>query len=250
MDVRRSAALESLQALEAERRSVEASAGLEEGASPHRADQLLADAVERRDALSAALEKMNIRLGELEERLEQARNDRTFDQLKFEYYELQCRLRERKDELVSLLLAKRVLEKSIAAWESRNQPEVYREAGRLFSMMTDGAWVRISMTADGRMTAVAANGQVREVRHLSLGTCQQLYLSLRIAMLLHAERVGASIPVLADDILVHFDANRRSLAARALAELAEKRQVIVFTCHRETVDALREASSELTFLNL
>ena len=58
---------------------------------------------------------MNQRYGELDQRLRGARNDRSFDALKLEYQELQCRLRESKRELVTLLLAKRMLEKSIAA---------------------------------------------------------------------------------------------------------------------------------------
>ena len=56
--------------------------------------------------------------------------------------------------------------------------------------------------------------------------------------------------MLADDILVNFDATRRRAAARILAELAECRQVIVFTCHQETVEALREAQPELNYLVL
>ena len=149
-----------------------------------------------------------------------------------------------------LLLAKRMLDKSIAAWESRSQPEVFAQASRLFTLMTVGQWIRVSMTRDGRLIATAYDGTVAEVRHLSLGTCQQLYLSLRIAMLLQADKVGASIPVLADDILVNFDSARRRAAARALAELAAHRQVIVFTCHRETADALREADPDLVYREL
>jgi len=170
--------------------------------------------------------------------------------LKLRYQQGRCRLRESKYELVSLLLAKRMLEQSIAAWESRSQPEVYAKASRLLSLMTDGAWERMRMTAEGRLVAVSGNGEVREVRHLSLGTCQQLYLSLRVAMLLHASSVGRSIPVIADDILVNFDAARRAASARVLAELAQARQVIVFTCHRQTVDALREADPSLTYIEL
>ena len=125
---------------------------------------------------------------------------------------------------------------------------MYAQASRLLALLTDGAWTRVSMTGEGRLVATALDGTTREVRHLSLGTCQQLYLSLRIAMLLQADSVGTSIPVLADDILVNFDATRRRNAARAIAELARKRQVIVFTCHRETAAALQEAGEDAAYL--
>jgi uncharacterized protein YhaN len=163
---------------------------------------------------------------------------------------LRCELRERKSELVTLMLAKRMLEKSILAWESRSQPEVYAQASKLLELITGGVWVRVSMSPEGTLNAVSASGEARNVRHLSLGTCQQLYLSLRIAMLMHAGDVGRAVPVIADDMLVHFDAERRKNAALALAQLAEVRQVIVFTCHRETVEALQAAQPGLNYLEL
>ena len=89
----------------------------------------------------------------------------------------------------------------------------------------------------------------RDPVHLSLGTCQQLYLSLRIALLLAADNVGRAIPILADDILVNFDSRRRG-AARALAELAKMRQVIMFTCHEEVVSVLREVSDATNVIEL
>ena len=78
-----------------------------------------------------------------------------------------------------------------------------------------------------------AVGASRTPNLLSLGTRQQLYLSLRIALLLTATNVGRALPVLCDDILVNFDDERRAQAATALAELAQHRQVILFTCHSD-----------------
>jgi uncharacterized protein YhaN len=151
------------------------------------------------------------------------------------------RLRETKSQLISLLLAKRLLERSIAEWEHQGQPEVYEQAGRLLNVITGGTWVKVSTSSTGSLVAQSADGTTRDPRHLSLGTCQQLYLALRIAVLIQAPDVGRAIPVLADDVLVNFDDDRRAGAARALAELARHRQVIVFTCHSSTTAALLEA---------
>ena len=250
VDMRIAAARDALDALADERRETASAVGLGEDASVQQLDALIRKQSEQRDAISRAYEDMNLRYGELGERLEHARQDRTFDRLKLEYQQLLCELRDRKHELVTLMLAKRMLEKSIVAWESRSQPEVYAQASKLLELITGGAWVRISMSAEGLLTAVSATGEPRDVRHLSLGTCQQLYLSLRMAMLMHARDVGRAVPVIADDMLVHFDAERRGNAALALAQLADVRQVIVFTCHRETVDALRAACPDLNYLAL
>ena len=106
------------------------------------------------------------------------------------------------------------------------------------------------MTADGHLRVVDSVHTERDPVHLSLGTCQQLYLSLRIALLLAADNVGRAIPILADDILVNFDSRRRCGAARALAELAKTRQVIMFTCHEEVVSVLREVSDATNVIEL
>ena len=250
LDMRLAHEERAIEALVQEREELLRAAELPEDLSTEGLDALIADAAKSRDAHARAHEDMGMRYGELTQLLESARGDAAFDRLKYEYHQLNCRLREGKRELVTLLLAKRMLEKAISAWESHSRPEVYAQASRLFALVTDGAWTQVSMTSEGRMVATAADGSTREVRHLSLGTCQQLYLSLRVAMLMHAESVGRAIPVLADDILVHFDDDRRLAAARMLAELAGKRQVIVFTCHRETVEALRRAASGLNHIDL
>lgn len=250
LDMRLASATTELEELAAERESLMAGVGFTARATLDEVDEEIDLKESQREALSQTCDDMGVRMGELAERLDQARADRSFDAAKLAYQQTRVRLREAKRELITLLLAKRMLESSIVAWESRSQPEVYRKASELFAGITQGAWSQVSMTAEGRLVATAPDGTVRDVRHLSLGTCQQLYLSLRIAMLIYASDVGRAIPVLADDILVNFDADRRRSAAVALAQLAQNRQVIVFTCHRETLEALRAAQPDANCLEL
>lgn len=208
----------------------------------------------QRVGLIETLESMNQRAGELAAVLAQAETDRDFDCLKIEVQEVATRLEEARADFARLLLAKRMLEAAIATWESKRQPEVYARASRLLSLMTDGHWTEVSLTREGALQVADALGRIRQTVHLSLGTCQQLYLALRIALLECADNVGRSIPILADDILVNFDEHRRLGAARALVELAEQRQVIVFTCHEDTARALKraakQASRAATIINL
>ena len=206
--------------------------------------------VRQREGLMETSEQLNRRYGELKEKLDQARGDRDFDDLKLRYQELQTRRDRSSTELAELLLARRMLETAISAWESKSQPEVYRKASELLSLMTDGKWVKVEMTGEGRLRVTDSLHAHREPVHLSLGTCQQLYLALRIALLLTADNVGSAIPIVADDILVNFDTQRRRGAARALVELSKKRQVILLTCHEEIVETVREADSELTVVHL
>lgn len=213
-------------------------------------EEMLTYAIERRHELMAESERMDTRYGELAQRLSQARNEERFAQMKQERAGLRCRLEESRRELACLLLARRNLADAITTWESRRQPEVYRLASRLFEEMTDGAWLKVRLTAAGEVQVTSARGDVRDPQLLSLGTRQQLYLSLRIALLMTAQDVGCAVPVLADDILVNFDADRRRSAARSLLELACMRQVLLFTCHEEVLDLLRELDSGVNVVEL
>ena len=149
-----------------------------------------------------------------------------------------------------LLLAKHTLEEAIAQWERKSQPEVYRLASRLFSQMTDGMWQTVRMNAQGDIEVVDAIKTTRSPQLLSLGTRQQLYLSLRIALLITAENVGRGLPLMCDDILVNFDDARRIQAVRALLELAKKRQVIIFTCHQDIATLVCNADSNSKLIEL
>ncbi|MCI8366859.1 MAG: AAA family ATPase [Eggerthellaceae bacterium] len=210
----------------------------------------LARRIANRDGLVEAANSLNAQFGSLTEVLAQGRRAHDFDRAKLQLQEVETRIKDSNREFARLLLARRLLEASITRWESKSQPEVYRMAGRFLALMTDGRWTAVSPTPEGDLQVADELGQTRNVLQLSLGTCQQLYLAMRIALLIVADNVGASVPVLADDILVNFDASRRAGAARALAELARHRQVIVMTCHREVVDALQAAEPTASLVAL
>ena len=213
-------------------------------------DAVLAQKSQQREGLLEASEGLNRRYGELKQELSQAERRRDFDDLKQRYQQLLTREEESCREYATLLLAKHMLESAIAAWESKSQPEVYRQASRLLSLMTGGRWTKVEMTEGGQVRVVDEVKTACDPLRLSLGTCQQLYLALRIALLMEADNVGHAVPILADDILVNFDAARRVGAAQALAELACVRQVIMFTCHEEVVEALRAADPGVVELAL
>lgn len=210
--------------------------------------------IARKNAQRASLmensEHVSSTYGELKAELAAARGEHALDELKLRYQQVCTRYDEALQNFARLLLARRMLEAAISAWESKSQPEVYARASSLMSLMTEGRWVRVYMTPEGRLRVVDSVRNERDPIHLSLGTCQQLYLSLRIALLLAADNVGRAVPILADDILVNFDAARRAGAARALAELSRERQVIVFTCHEEVVSVLREVDDAARVIEL
>ena len=247
---RQSSVQDHLTEVESQREALLERAGLSALATPADIDGAIDQKIKQRAGLLEASESLNRRYGELKQGLSQAKHARNFDELKLRYQQVRTRQDESAQEYARLLLAKRMLEAAIAAWESKSQPEVYRQASRLMALMTNDRWVKVDMTSEGKLQVTDAVKTVRDPVHLSLGTCQQLYLALRIALLMTADNVGRAIPILADDILVNFDARRRTGAVRALAELAQTRQVILFTCHEEIVESMRSADPALNVVEL
>jgi len=85
---------------------------------------------------------------------------------------------------------------------------------------------------------------------LSRGTREQLYLSLRFGLIREFGERTERLPVVVDEVLVNFDPKRAGRAARAFAELANTNQVLVFTCHPETVALFTDVASETQVIQI
>lgn len=246
----RSALADSLSRNEADTQAAYAAMAISPDVPASAIDERLSQLTEQRDDLQRTLDSIGTRLGELGQILSAASRARDFDRLKLDLAMLQTRLDDAMEEYARLLIARNLLVRSIAAWEGKSQPAVYVRASRLLAEMTGGAWCEVRVASEGGLAVADEAGNTRTPDLLSLGTCQQLYLALRIALLQTADNVGRSIPVLADDILVNFDDDRRGGACRALASLAQSRQVIIFTCHREVVALMQDACKRLNVVEL
>ncbi len=99
--------------------------------------------------------------------------------------------------------------------------------------LTGGRYRRIWTTLGGRALSVDdADGNALAVHVLSRGTREQIFLSLRLALVSAYARRGIRLPVVMDDVLVNFDVTRAKAAAKVLAQFAHSgHQLLVFTCH-------------------
>lgn len=213
-------------------------------------EQLLCAERIRRDEGQRDLAALNKREGELKEILRLGKDDNELERVKQEIVQVEERLRQAEERHIELVVARLLMSKAIASWERDTQPEVYKTASELFELMTNGQWREIRLLPDAQLIVIDVQRRQMDPAHLSTGTLQQLYLSLRIALLITADSAGKGLPVVADDILVNFDDERRKGAAKALACLAQKRQVILFTCHKDVIDILSAADAQVHVVDL
>ena len=143
-------------------------------------------------------------------------------------------------------VALRLLQETRARYERERQPDVVRAAESHFERITGGRYVRIvAPPGDASVRVETEGGESRAVDELSRGTAEQLYLALRFGLIEEFARSAEPLPVVMDDILVNFDAERSGRAASAIRQLAARHQVLYFTCHRWTADLL-DADGERT----
>lgn len=133
-------------------------------------------------------------------------------------------------------LAAAVLREAIDRYRQRHQDPVLRRASELFAEMTLGSFVglRTEIADDGQPLLVgvrAATAAHVGVEGMSEGTCDQLYLALRLASLEQCLATREPVPLVIDDLLINFDNARAAATLEVLARLAQRTQVILFTHH-------------------
>jgi uncharacterized protein YhaN len=148
-------------------------------------------------------------------------------------------------------VAGRLAGRAIERYRAKVQDPLVARAGALFATATeDGfAGLRVDYGKDDQPVLVAERGDGERVAvgGLSEGTRDQLYLSLRLALL---ERWPSEpLPFIGDDLLTSFDDGRTAAALRLLAGAGERRQIILFTHHRHVVD-LAEAVGGIDIISL
>ncbi len=125
------------------------------------------------------------------------------------------------------------LERIRVEYEQNRQPETLREASEYMSQLTDGKYTRIwTPLAHDILFVDSADGGALPVQVLSRGTREQLFVSLRLALVSAYARRGIHLPMILDDVFVNFDAGRTKTACSVLREFAKQgHQLLVFTCH-------------------
>ncbi len=155
------------------------------------------------------------------------------------------------EEYLALRLAAAVLRDQITAYRDEHQAPILQRAAPWFARLTCGAFVSLDTDLDDKGTpmleAIRPNGDRVGVAGMSEGTCDQLYLALRLAALAEAATTQEPFPLVLDDLLMTFDDDRARAAFEILGELSGTFQVLLFTHHQHLLDlAIGTLGDQLT----
>ena len=196
---------------------------------------------DRQQACEASLNRMYEQSGQQMAQPEQARDDRRLAIAQLELGCVEQQLRSSARRWHTIGITSRILDSVCEGYESERQPETLRDASQLFEHMTEGRYRRIWTPLERDILRVEdRSGRTLGIESLSTGTREQLFLSLRLAVAQMFGRGGRRLPLLLDDVLVNFDADRTKTAGRVLREFCKSgHQLILFTCHEHIVKVFR-----------
>jgi len=158
-------------------------------------------------------------------------------------------IREQALRYARLKLSSVVLQREVERYREQNQGPVLKRASLLFPRLTLGHYRGLRAGVEERqIVALRDDGKEVSVDGLSEGARYQLYLALRIASLERYLERNPPLPLVLDDILIHFDDERATAAFEVLGELAARVQILFFTHHaRDLTLAAGAIASESLF---
>lgn len=134
-------------------------------------------------------------------------------------------------------LAQKTLEEASSQLQRRFAPRISQLGQQYLRRLTLGRYDRL-MLNDNLTLRCGSTGELtlRDPLWRSEGTTDQLYLALRLAV---AQELTPDAPLILDDAFVRFDNTRLQAALELLQEIAEEKQVILFTCQSREQEMLR-----------
>jgi uncharacterized protein YhaN len=179
----------------------------------------------------------------LEKEIDHLAGGETLDRLDGEVEVLQEEQRRLERERDRRHVLARLLREADRRFREEHQPELIRRAGEHLDAITGGRYARV-LLADGtgelsfRVRSDDAPRPVPVEDPLSTGTREQVYLALRLAAVDQLDKDGERLPLFLDETLVNWDPERRERGLKLLAQIAQERQVFVFTCHPDAAARL------------
>ena len=159
------------------------------------------------------------------------------DGLALELAEIEAGLRDPFEHYATLLFSSHMLSAAVESYREKNEAPLLGYASTFFSQLTRGGYDRIETDMDSRSQGgfrvrSTTGTRSKPLSSLSQGTVDQLHLALVLGSLKHRFSAGAEpMPLLLDDILVHFDDDRSMAALETLAEFSKTTQLLLFTHH-------------------
>jgi len=150
-------------------------------------------------------------------------------------------LYDEKEELTKLNnsynIAKECLERAYEEVKKNISPKFTNNLCEIISKISDGKYNVVKVSDEEGLIVQIDNGNYVPAERLSVGTIDQMYLSLRLSSL--KEISNENMPIIFDEAFAYFDNKRLSNILEYLSTEYKDNQILIFTCSSREEEALK-----------
>ena len=153
---------------------------------------------------------------------------------------------EMLEELVnyndSINIAKEALEKAYLKMKENITPRFSSNLSKAIQNISSGKYKTVKVNEEDGLIVETENGNYVQADLLSVGTIDQLYLSLRISSI--NELTKENMPIILDETFAYFDNERLKKVLEFLNKEYNQRQILIFTCTKREDEILKDMNIE------
>lgn len=153
-----------------------------------------------------------------------------------------------KDLDSSFNLAKKILAQAYEKMKNTVTPKFTEELSKTVSEITAGKYSNIVFNDELGLIIELEDGNYVPASKLSVGTIDQLYLSLRLAMV--NELSEETMPIILDEAFAYYDTERLENILKYIDSKFKKHQIILFTCTNREKEILDSMNVSFNLINL
>ena len=168
--------------------------------------------------------------------------------LEEELYSLKEQYEELQKNNTSIELVKTLLARAYDNMKNSVSPVFTEKLSNNIETITKGKYCKLNFNDEQGLIVELENGNYIPAERLSTGTIDQLYLSLRLAML--DEISNEKVPIILDESFAYYDDERLKNILIYLTNEFKDRQIIIFTCSHREKDILTQENINYNFVTI
>lgn len=148
----------------------------------------------------------------------------------------------------SINIAKQTLEEAYNEVKNNITPKFTKELSILIEKISSGKYKNTNFDADKGLIVEREDGEYIDCNNLSIGTIDQLYLSLRLSAMNEISK--EKMPIILDEAFAYYDNERLENILKFINENYKDNQIIIFTCSNREKEALDKLNIKYNLVNL
>lgn len=166
-----------------------------------------------------------------------------------EEIELQKEKKQQLEKLnMSFELAKTILTKCYENMKETVTPKFTQNLSQNIADITNNKYKNVNFNEQSGLVVETEKGDYVSASHLSVGTIEQLYLSLRLSMI--KDLSSETLPIILDEAFAYFDDERLTNFLETISKKYKENQILIFTCTDREQQILMELGGDYNLVIL